>query len=124
MLIDDTLVRSLIDQQFPQWKNEVVSPVERSGWDNRMFHLGSDRLVRLPSADEYISQVEKEQAWLPVLAKALPLSILTPVGIGLPCKAFPRPWSVYEWIDGETILENIPENLEAVASDLATFLNV
>ena len=40
--------------------------------------------VRLPSAASYASQVEKEQKWLPILAKKLSLPIPVPIAKGNP----------------------------------------
>jgi aminoglycoside phosphotransferase (APT) family kinase protein len=47
--------------------------------------------VRLPSADPYAAQVDKEQRWLPVLAPRLPVPIPTPLARGEPDPLFPRP---------------------------------
>jgi aminoglycoside phosphotransferase (APT) family kinase protein len=41
MKIDTSLVRQLIQEQFPQWVDLAISPVETSGWDNRTFQLGN-----------------------------------------------------------------------------------
>lgn len=70
--IDSVLVKNLIAEQFPQWKDLPIRPVSHSGWDNRTFHLGENMLVRLPSAACYEGQVEKEHLWLPKLAPHLP----------------------------------------------------
>jgi len=51
--ISVTLVRQLIDTQFPQWKDLSIRAVAKSGWDNRTFHLGDHMLVRMPSAADY-----------------------------------------------------------------------
>ena len=83
VIIDLPLVQRLVKEQFPQWANLAIKPVESSGWDNRTFHLGEDMTVRLPSNREYASQVEKEQYWLPKLAPELPLAIPKPVAMGL-----------------------------------------
>ncbi|WP_035480992.1 aminoglycoside phosphotransferase family protein [Aliagarivorans marinus] len=123
MLIDVALVKKLIRSQFPQWRDEVIAPVESSGWDNRTFHLGKELLVRLPSADDYISQVEKEQEWLPIIAEQVTLPIPTPVAKGRSDELFPRPWSVYRWLDGETLINNYDGDLTTIARDLASFLN-
>jgi len=72
-IINETLVQRLIAAQFPQWKDFPIRPVTHSGWDNRTFHLGEHMLVRMPSAEDYALQVEKEQRWLPKLAPLLPL---------------------------------------------------
>ncbi len=73
--IDDALVCRLVTTQFPQWADLPVRRIARDGWDNRTFHLGEHMLVRLPSAADYVVQVEKEQQWLPRLAPLLPLPI-------------------------------------------------
>lgn len=80
--IDETLVRRLVDTQFPKWKALPIRPVALSGWDNRTFHLGEEMLVRMPSAAEYEAQVEKEHRWLPKLAPFLPLPIPVPLAMG------------------------------------------
>jgi aminoglycoside phosphotransferase (APT) family kinase protein len=61
VLIDVHLVRKLIATQFPQWADLPIKPVEKGGWDNRTFHLGEFMTVRLPSDEEYVPQVKKEQ---------------------------------------------------------------
>jgi aminoglycoside phosphotransferase (APT) family kinase protein len=100
--ITPTLVARLVSEQFPQWRNLAVRPVELDGWDNTTFRLGESLSVRLPSADEYVAQVEKEQHWLPLLAAHLPLPIPTPVACGAPDAEFPRPWSIYRWLPERT----------------------
>jgi aminoglycoside phosphotransferase (APT) family kinase protein len=63
LVIDASLARRLIDSQFPQWSHLPITAVEVDGWDNRTFRLGSELTVRLPSADQYAQQVDKEQRW-------------------------------------------------------------
>ena len=96
--IDTHLVRRLVDSQFPQWADLPVSPVEHGGVDNRTFRLGERMTVRLPSADGYALQVDKEQRWLPILAPQLPLPIPTPVARGAPGEGYPHAWSVHSWL--------------------------
>jgi hypothetical protein len=71
--ITAALVTRLLAEQFPQWADLPVTPVELDGWDNRTFRLGDRMSVRLPSGEGYAAQVDKEQRWLPVLAPQLPL---------------------------------------------------
>ncbi|MGE5603408.1 MAG: aminoglycoside phosphotransferase family protein [Nitrososphaerales archaeon] len=120
--INVSLVRQLIAEQFPQWADLPIVPVEPDGWDNRTFRLGQDLSVRLPSAAGYAAQVEKEHRWLPRLAPHLPLPIPVPLAMGLPAPHYPWPWSVYRWLDGETAtLERIRDE-RRFAADLAQFL--
>ncbi|SCA64127.1 Uncharacterized protein SCG7086_CE_00010 [Chlamydiales bacterium SCGC AG-110-P3] len=122
LIIDNTLVHSLLSIQFPQWANLSVRPVARSGWDNRTFHLGDDMLVRMPSAEKYASQVEKEQRWLPKLVPSLPLSVPEPLAIGEPRDGYPYHWSIYRWIEGDIATNDRIGNLSVFATDLAQFL--
>jgi aminoglycoside phosphotransferase (APT) family kinase protein len=116
------LVEELVASQFPQWDGLHVTPVEVDGWDNTTFRLGSSMSVRLPSADAYVAQVDKEHRWLPVLATQVPVPIPVPLARGEPSPAFPWPWSVYRWIEGDLLtLDRVPD-IEAFASDLAGFL--
>ncbi len=101
MCIDASLASRLVAAQFPQWADLPVSPVELDGWDNRTFRLGTDKSIRLPSAERYAAQVAKEQRWLPVLAPRLPLPVPTPLAFGVPGDGYPWDWSVYRWLDGE-----------------------
>ncbi|MDQ1572039.1 MAG: hypothetical protein QOF79_2713 [Actinomycetota bacterium] len=120
--IDSGLVTRLIASQFPQWANLPVKSVENDGWDNRTFHLGDDMSVRLPSGNGYVLQVEKEQYWLPILAPHLPLPIPVPLAMGRPSELFPRPWSVYRWLEGEVASVAQIADLTEFAVSLAQFL--
>ncbi|WP_454781614.1 aminoglycoside phosphotransferase family protein [Legionella sp. WA2022007384] len=120
--IDVSLVRRLIDSQFPQWANLPIKPVEFSGWDNRTFHLGDEMTVRLPSDTFYALQVEKEQHWLPYLAPHLTLQIPTPIAKGEPAEGYLWQWSVYRWIEGQTASIERVNDQSLFAADLAKFL--
>lgn len=120
--IDAALVRRLVASQFPHWADLEVRPVAAGGWDNRTFHLGSDRVARLPSARRYAAQVEKDQLWLPRLAPHLPLPIPAPLATGAPGEDYPHPWSVFGWLEGEAALTAPISDLSAFAADLAAFL--
>lgn len=121
--ITSGLVKALVGQQFPQWSQHLVALVEPGGWDNRTFRLGEDLLVRLPSQQRYVAQVEKEHRWLPVLGQRLPLRIPTPVALGAPGLGYPWPWSIYRWLDGEPASRNLA-SAESLARDLAAFLGI
>jgi aminoglycoside phosphotransferase (APT) family kinase protein len=121
-MINVTLVQSLIAKQFPHWKNLAIQPVALSGWDNRTFHLGENMLVRMPSAENYAVQVEKEHYWLPKLAPLLPLSIPAPLAIGEPGEGYPWKWSIYRWLEGESAATAKITDLSQFAASLAQFL--
>lgn len=120
--ITTALVASLVAEQFPRWAGLDVRPVAHDGWDNTTFRLGEALSVRLPSADAYIPQIDKEQRWLPLLAPRLPFPIPIPVARGRPGCGFPRPWSIYQWIEGDPAhIGRVNDEIE-LAADLARFL--
>ena len=120
--IDAALVRTLVARQFAQWADLPVRAVAEGGWDNRTFHLGDAMSVRLPSAERYVAQVEKEHRWLPALASQLPLPIPAPLAIGRPDAGYPWPWSIYGWIEGDRASRGAISDLTAFAEELADFL--
>lgn len=116
------VVSCLLREQFPQWAELPVRRVELDGHDNTTFRVGSELSARLPSADRYIAQVNKEHFWLPILASRLPLPIPTPIARGEAGCGFPRPWSIYGWVEGEPAASAGVDDLELLADDLARFL--
>lgn len=120
--IDVALVRALVADQFPQWADLPVRPVDVGGVDNRTFRLGAELSVRLPSAAGYRFQVDKEQRWLPDLAPQLPLPIPVPVAKGAPGRGYPFGWSVYRWLPGDPANVAAPDDLTSFATAVAGFL--
>jgi aminoglycoside phosphotransferase (APT) family kinase protein len=120
--INADLARRLVAAQFPQWAGLPIRPVRFGGWDNRTFHLGEEMSVRLPSAEGYAAQVEKEHRWLPRLAPHLPLPVPVPLAMGVPSAEYPWPWSVYRWLDGDAATTENIADLRQFAIALAHFL--
>lgn len=120
--IDGPLVRRLVAAQFPRWADLPIEAVEFEGWDNRTFRLGASMSVRLPSAERYAAQVEKEHHWLPRLAPLLPLPIPVPLAKGTPAEGYPWHWSVYRWLEGENATVARIDDLAQFATALARFL--
>lgn len=120
--IDAALVRRLLAAQFPRWADLPITPAVPQGWDNRTFRLGEHMTMRLPSAERYTAQVEKEHRWLPRLAPHLPLPIPVPLARGVPADGYPWPWSVYRWIKGETATVELIADPRRFATALARFL--
>jgi len=120
--ITPALVSRLVAAQFPQWAHLPVTPVELDGWDNTTFRLGDDMSVRLPTADSYAPQVDKEHRWLPILAGHLPLPIPEPLAKGVPGCGYPRQWSVYRWREGDHATVERIADLRQFAIELADFL--
>ena len=120
--IDVTLVRRLLAEQFPKWAHLAVDGVASAGTDNALFRLGSDMVVRLPRIPAVIGQVEKEFRWLPILAPHLPLAIPVPLAKGSPGDGYPWHWSIYRWLDGESVTVGGLADPHQAAKDLAHFI--
>lgn len=99
--IDATLVASLLAEQHPDLAALPLVLLDE-GWDNVMFRLGEDLVVRVPRRAAAVPLLDHEQAWLPVLAPLLPLAVPAPVRRGVPGNGYPWPWSVVPWIAGES----------------------
>ena len=120
--INIDLIKILLIHQFPHWAHHEIRPVAKSGHDNRTFHIGKHMTARLPSAECYEAQVEKEQKWLPILAKHLRLPIQKPIALGTPTSFYPMKWSINAWILGEPLLTAHIKDKGQFAHDLADFL--
>lgn len=99
--IDESLVRVLLRTQHPELAALDITPVD-SGWDNAIFRLGSKLAVRVPRRAVAADLIRREQAWLPNLAKQLPIPIPSPVCVGVPGCGYPWFWSIVPWIEGES----------------------
>ena len=117
------MVQELVISQFPKWSELEITPVAKSGRNNRMFHLGRKMLVRLPSAPGYEHQVKKEQEWLPKLAPQLSMAIPKPLALGRPTELYRLNWSIYQWIEGENAETLDSTFYNEFAVDIAEFLN-
>ncbi len=98
---DESLVRRLLADQFPQWADLPVTAVPTSGTENAIYRLGDEMVLRLPYRPVRNDQIEKLDRWLPQLAPRLPLSIPAPLARGAPSREYPATWSIVRWLDGE-----------------------
>ncbi|MGB8944406.1 MAG: aminoglycoside phosphotransferase family protein [Streptomyces sp.] len=120
--IDAALVKRLIAEQFPQWRDLPIRPVEVDGWDNRTYRIGDSLTARLPTAAGYVPAVAKENEWLPRLAPSLPFAVPPILGEGAPGEGYPYPWSVRGWLDGETAAPGRIDDMAQFALSVAEFI--
>ncbi|QIP85824.1 aminoglycoside phosphotransferase family protein [Streptomyces sp. Tu 2975] len=116
--VDETLVRSLLQAERPEWAGLPLEPAG-AGTENTMYRLGDDLLVRLPRTADKGESLRKEQEWLPRLAPLLSCPVPGPVYAGAPTAAFPAVWSVYRWIDGDQAGPDTVGDWSAFGADLA-----
>jgi aminoglycoside phosphotransferase (APT) family kinase protein len=103
--LDDTVVRRLVDTQFPRWASLPLERIDSSGTVNVLYRLGPDLVLRLPrvhGVGEWAAGAfERDVEWLPRLAEVLPVAVPRPVAKGSPGDGYPSDWSVYAWLPGE-----------------------
>jgi aminoglycoside phosphotransferase (APT) family kinase protein len=97
--VDEPLVRSLLADQHPDLAGLPITEID-AGWDNTLWRLGRELLVRLPRRKLAAPLMLHEQRWLPALARRLPLPVPVPVRIGQPARQYPWSWSVVPWLTG------------------------
>ncbi|MGN6693974.1 MAG: aminoglycoside phosphotransferase family protein [Aquihabitans sp.] len=121
VVIDELLVRSLLDTQHPDLASLPLTMLD-AGWDNVIYRLGPDLLVRLPRRAVAAPLILHEQRWLPELAERLPLPVPSPVRIGVPTAEYPWPWSVTPWFAGTSAMAAPPADPVRAAEVLGRFV--
>jgi len=98
--IDAPLVQALLEDQHPDLGALPLTRLD-AGWDNSMWRLGPDLIVRLPRRAVAVELALREQRWLPPLAPTLPLPVPAAVPIGGPAEPVARPGAIVPGVDGE-----------------------
>ena len=119
--ITEGVVRGLLRAQCPSIADRALAPFN-NGWDNDIWALGDDLLVRLPRRQAAAQLVLNEQVTLPVLAPRLSLPVPVPVHAGVPQGAYPWHWSVVPRFAGIRAAESSLVDPETEAVRLAGFL--
>lgn len=115
------LVRRLLADQHPDLAR---LPVEflANGWDNAMFRLGRELVVRLPRRKLGAEIIAHEQRWLPELAPRLPLPVPYPERTGHSAHGYPYSWSVVPFLPGSPATDSPPADLASAAAAIGGFL--
>ena len=119
---DESLVRRLLEAQFPDWSKLKIDRVSSFGTDNAIYKLGDGLAVRMPRIESAATQVDKEARWLPAMAPLLPLAVPVPIAKGAAAEGYPWAWSVVPWIAGQDANTARIGDLNQVAIDLARFI--
>jgi aminoglycoside phosphotransferase (APT) family kinase protein len=126
LAISVTVVRDLIDGQFPRWRGLPVSRVASPGTVNAIFRIGDGLTARFPLQDtdpgEARRWLEAETAAARELGGATRFPVPEPVALGEPGPGYPLPWSVQTWLPGVTGDDDNPAGSVPFARDLAEFI--
>ncbi|NHA67780.1 phosphotransferase [Phycicoccus flavus] len=97
----EDVVRSLVRSAGPAWAGLPLRPLSTSGTDHAMYRLGDDLVVRLPRTAGAAESLVGELGQLEVVARVVPVPVPVVVHRGEPDGAYPYPWAVLTWLDGE-----------------------
>lgn len=111
--INKDLVYRLIKEQFPEL-SELKLEFLDSGWDNEIFRLGEDYVVRIPRRELALKLIQNEIKWLQFLKGKLPIAIPSPERVGEATDYYPWPWTIIPWFNGKSSNLALPDSSEAI----------
>jgi len=98
--ITDKLVKSLVLQQFPQYKSLPLQKVNSTGTVNAIYKLGDELCIRLPMTAWANDSLQTEFNVLPIISKSVSITVPNIIEKGHPSSDFPFNWAIYNWIPG------------------------
>jgi aminoglycoside phosphotransferase (APT) family kinase protein len=119
--IDAALVAALLHSQYPNFDGFDCYECGE-GFDNSLWRLGPELVVRLPRREAAVTPLRNELRWLGQVAGHVSLQTPLPLLAGVPNSDFPWPWSISTWIDGVPGDEIAFKERGRSAVSLATFL--
>ncbi|GAP53072.1 aminoglycoside phosphotransferase family protein [Streptomyces azureus] len=126
LTVSPETVRTLVDQQFPEWRSLPVRSIAGHGTVNAIFRIGDRFTARFPleSADVESTrrQLESEGEAARELAGRTRFPTPEPVALGEPGAGYPLPWSVQTWLPGIVATDEDPGESVAFARDLADLI--
>lgn len=107
--VDPQLVRRLLRSQLPlELAHLTEAPLELlgRGWDNVLYKLGDDHVVRVPQRRIAADLAGHEIAWVEAASapiRALGIATPIPVFAAEPGRILPWPWTIVPWIPGADV---------------------
>jgi aminoglycoside phosphotransferase (APT) family kinase protein len=124
--VDADTVRSLVDEQFPQWRALPVRAVASHGTVNALFRIGDRLLARFPLQPAEVASTRRSLESQAQSARELlgrtRFRTPEPIALGDPGAGYPLPWSVLTWLPGTVATDCDPGQSVAFAHDLAEFI--
>lgn len=115
------VVRNLLIDQCPALAARSLARFSH-GWDNEIFALGEDLLVRLPRRHVAAPLIDHEVRCLPLVRPLVPVALPVPVFAGNPGHGFPWRWTVVPRLPGRTAADLPATDRGGAAEDLAAFM--
>ncbi|WP_206061744.1 aminoglycoside phosphotransferase family protein [Nonomuraea basaltis] len=126
LTVSPETVRTLVDEQFPEWRRLPMRSIVAQGTVNAVFRVGELFAARFPLQ---AGDVESTRRWLESEAEAARELVgrtrfrtPRPVALGEPGAGYPLPWSVQTWVPGVVATDEDPGESVAFAHDLADLI--
>jgi aminoglycoside phosphotransferase (APT) family kinase protein len=127
LTVSPETVRTLVDEQFPEWGSLPVTGVAAHGTVNAIFRIGDRFTARFPlqpgNVDSTRCRLESEAEAARELAGRTRFPTPEPVALGEPGARYPLPWSVQTWLPGVVATDEDPGESVAFAHDLADLID-
>lgn len=107
--IHESLVHALLKSQHPDLADKPLRFFNH-GWDNDLYRLGDDLLVRLPRRKLADTFLQNEIKYLPQISERLPLPVSVSLRNGKPESFYPAHWAITPWMPGERANECTPSS--------------
>lgn len=124
--LSNDVVRSLVDEQFPEWRELPLRSFNGVATVNRIFRLGDGLALRFPLVpqppEHALAALQAEAGASQEFADVSTVSAPKPVALGEPGHGYPSPWSVQTWLPGHDAMSVDPAGSKAFAEDLADLL--
>lgn len=121
------MVRALLDEQFPQWRDLPIKAVPSQGTVNALFRIGAEFVARFPLRPTDVGEarrfLETEADAARELLGHTRFPTPEPIALGDPGAGYPMPWSVQTWLPGTIATPDDPAGSEPFAHDLAEFIH-
>ena len=98
---DCSLIAELLQNQATDFAKLSIEPLG-FGWDNWIFRLGEQYVIRLPKRHSAIALLENEIRFLPDVARRVSIPIPEALFAGLPSSIYPAPWVITSYFEGTT----------------------
>jgi aminoglycoside phosphotransferase (APT) family kinase protein len=126
LTVSPETARTLVEQQFPEWRGLPVRSIAAQGTVNAVFRIGDRLAARFPlepaEVESKRSQLASEAEAARELAGSTRFRTPEPVALGEPGAGYPLPWSVQTWLPGVVAADEDPGESSAFAGDLADLI--
>lgn len=115
------MIVDLIAAYLPEYKDLPLSETDFGGTVNHVYRLGADMYLRLPRMPHNTDLV-RESEWLEFIQPHVDVKLPRPLRLLNSPDAYPSVWGVFDWIQGDTLMQTAPADEANLAIELSQFV--